>query len=132
MAQVFPRLFLKGLSKKFHHQQVYEFKYHALKLNISGKTFPKLKFYIKSLPNKCPDEPFQVGPRCSSLRIHIKPTKTTKNNNAPKLAELALTMAKTNRERHKTINENQLCPKGIRRVHSIPEGVHEMAWPLSG
>jgi len=87
-------------TKKFHHQQVYEFKYHNLKLNIAGKTLPQLKNYIKSISNKCPNKPFQFGPRCSTLRINLKPTKTIKYNNAPKLAELAQTLAKTNRERH--------------------------------
>ena len=130
-------VFFKRLihSKKFHHQQVYEFKYHTLKTNFSKRFFPLLKEYILSIhqvPYFIPESAFKAGPRCSQLRIDLKPQKTTKHNNAPRLAEFALTLAKTNRERHKTINGNQLCPKGIRRVHSIPEGVHEMAWPLSG
>ena len=45
-------------SKKFHHQQVYEFKYHTLKTNITGKNFPNLRNYLKSLPDKCPNQPF--------------------------------------------------------------------------
>ena len=89
--------------KKFHHQQIYEFKFHTLKTNIAGKTFPTLRNYIRSLPTKCPNEPFQHGPRCSSLRINIKPQKTTKHNNAPKLTELALTLVKNNRERHQQV-----------------------------
>ncbi len=92
-------------SKKFHHQQVYDFKYHTLKLNIAGKKFPQLKAYIQSLPDKCPDKPFQYGPRCSSFRIDVKPTKTTKQNNAIKLTELALSLAKTNRERHQKVED---------------------------
>jgi len=90
-------------SKKFHHQQVYEFKYHTLKTNIAGKTFPQLKSYITSIyktPYYIPETAFQHGPRCSELQIDLKPQKTTKHNNAPKLAELAQTLAKTNRERH--------------------------------
>ena len=55
-------------SKKFHHQQVYEFKYHTLKTNIAGKTFRQLKSYITSIhniPHFIPETPFQAGPRCS-------------------------------------------------------------------
>jgi ATP-dependent exoDNAse (exonuclease V) beta subunit/transposase-like protein len=90
-------------SKKFYHLQVYNFKYHNLKLNIAGKKFPRLKTYIKSLPEECPDKPFRYGPRCSKLRINIKPTKNTKYNIAPKLAEMAMILAKTNRARHDRI-----------------------------
>jgi len=92
-------------SKKFHHQQVYEFKYHTLKTNFTKRFFPQLKTYITSIhkiPHFIPNSAFQTGPRASQLRIDLKPQKTTKHNNAPRLAELALTLAKTNRERHQT------------------------------
>jgi hypothetical protein len=93
-------------SKKFHHQQVYEFKYHTLKTNFSKRFFPQLKTYITSIhktPHFIPNSAFQTGPRASQLRIDLKPQKTSKHNNAPRLAELALTLAKTNRERHQVI-----------------------------
>ena len=93
-------------SKKFYHQQVYEFKYHTLKTNIAGKTFPKLKSYITSIykvPYFISETAFKVGPRCSKMRINIRPVKITKNNNAPKIAEIAQTLAKTNHDRHSQI-----------------------------
>jgi transposase-like protein len=93
-------------SKKFHHQQVYEFKYHTLKTNFSKRFFPLLKEYIISIhqvPYFIPESAFKSGPRCSQLRIDLKAQKTTKHNNAPRLAELALTLAKTNRERHQAV-----------------------------
>jgi len=95
-------------SKKFYHQQVYEFKYHTLKTNFNGKTFPQLKSYITSIhkiPHFIPETPFQAGPRCSELRIDLKPRKTTKHNNAPRLTELALTLVKTNHERHQKVED---------------------------
>jgi hypothetical protein len=98
-------------SKKFHHQQVYEFKYHTLKTNIAGKTFPALKSYITSIyktPYFIPESVFQGGPRCSELRIDLKPEKITKHNNAPKLALLAQTLAKTNRDRHQQVENTFL------------------------
>jgi len=93
-------------SKKFHHQQVYEFKYHTLKTNFSKRFFPQLKTYITSItkvPYFIPESAFKAGPRCSQLRVDLKPQKTTKHNNAPRMAELALTLAKTNRERHQHV-----------------------------
>jgi transposase-like protein len=93
-------------SKKFHHQQIYEFKYHTLKTNFTKRFFPQLRSYITAIhktPHFIPNSAFQTGPRASQLRIDLKPQKTTKNNNAPRLAELALTLAKTNRERHQVI-----------------------------
>lgn len=90
-------------SKKLYHQQVYEFKYHTLKLNLAGKTFPRLKTYIRSVPRDCPHSEFQSGPRCSGLRVDFKPTRTSKTNNASKLVELALTLARTSYERHEKV-----------------------------
>jgi ATP-dependent exoDNAse (exonuclease V) beta subunit len=93
-------------SKKFHHQQVYEFKYHTLKTNFTKRFFPQLRNYITAIhktPHFIPNSAFQTGPRCSQLRVDLKPQKTTKHNNAPRLAELALTLAKTNRERHQVV-----------------------------
>ena len=93
-------------SKKFHHQQVYEFKYHTLKTNFTKRFFPQLKTYIIAIhktPYFIPDTAFKTGPRASQLKIDLKPQKTTKHNNAPRMAELALSLAKTNRERHQVI-----------------------------
>ena len=77
-----------------------------MKTNFSKRFFPQLKTYITSItkvPYFIPESAFKAGPRCSQLRVDLKPQKTTKHNNAPKLAELALTLAKTNRERHQVI-----------------------------
>lgn len=136
-------------SKKFHHQQVYEFKYHTLKTNIAGKTFPQLKSYITSItrvPYFIPETVFQHGPRCSELRIDLKPQLTTKHNIATKLAELALTLIKTNRERHEKvenfmlINDNDtlaieipvyLRPQELTKHEQSTNGLNITA-PLSG
>ena len=93
-------LYGTGFPKAFFKRLI-----HTLKTNIAGKTFPQLRNYIRSLPSKCPEKPFQSGPRCSTLKIDVKPIKTTKHNNAPRMAELALTLAKTNRERHQKVED---------------------------
>ena len=98
-------------SKKFHHQQVYEFKYHTLKTNIAGKAFPKLKYYITSItrtPNFIPNDVFTHGPRCSELRTDLKFKISTKHNIAVKLAELGQMLAKTNHERHAKVENFML------------------------
>jgi len=110
-------------SKKFHHQQVYEFKLHTLKTNIAGKAFPQLKFYITSIhkiPYFIPETPFQQGPRCSELRIDLKPQKTTKHNNAPRLTELALTLVKINHERHQKVEDFFLINDSATIASEIP------------
>ena len=93
-------------SKKLHHVQVYDFKYHQLKLNFAAKRFPNLREFINEMYIHCPDKFFQSnGPRCSTMRIPFKPRKATKQNNAPKLAGYALQMAKYNRDRHQKIQD---------------------------
>ena len=125
-------------SKKFHHQQVYEFKYHQLKTNIAGKTFPQLRSYLKAIPNKCPNEPFQHGPRCSKMRIHVKPEKTGKSNQAPKLAELALILANTNHERHEKVENFFLTNDSATIAIEVPVYLYpnefdiNLTEPLSG
>jgi transposase-like protein len=91
-------------SKKLHHNQIYNLKYHELKLKFAARKFPRLGNYIEFIFNNCPNDLFKAeGPRCSNLKIDIKPKRVTKYNNAPKLAEFALTLAKTNKERHEKV-----------------------------
>jgi hypothetical protein len=96
-------------SKKLHHVQVYNFKYHQLKLNFAAKNFPNLRNFINEMYIHCPNKVFRSkGPRCSTLRIPFKPRKVTKQNNALKLAGYALQMAKSNRDRHQKIQDFML------------------------
>ena len=136
-------------SKKFHHQQVYEFKYHTLKTNIAGKTFPQLKAYIRSIaksPYFIPESVFQQGPRCSELRIDLKTQKTTKHDITTKQTELAQILAKTNAERHQKvedfmlINDNDtiaievpvyLKPEELTKQEQNKYGIN-LSGPLSG
>jgi hypothetical protein len=96
-------------SKKFYHQQVYEFKYHKLKLNILGKQYPNLKSYLTNLPKELDNRMFKDGLRCSDFpfELKFKKPKITKytTNNATKIARFGLELAKTNRERHQAIED---------------------------
>jgi transposase-like protein len=100
--------------KKFYHQQVYDFKYHTLKLNIAAKTYPTIRTYIKDILTSLDDNIFKSGPRCSTSSEDIKLTLTTnilpkikvrrmKANNATKIASLSKELASINRERHNKI-----------------------------
>jgi transposase-like protein len=96
-------------SKKLHHVQVYDFKYHQLKLNFAAKKFPSLRNFINEMYLHCPNKFFRSkGPRCSTLRVPFKPRKATKQNNAIKLAGYALQMARSNRDRHQKIQDFML------------------------
>jgi transposase-like protein len=98
-------------SKRFHHQQVYEFKYHKLKLNIAGKQFPHLKTYLTSLisNNGFNNVMFWEGPRCSNfpgrLNLPDQRIKEIKNNNATKIVKFGLELANSNYERHQAIED---------------------------
>jgi len=64
------------------------------------------------------------GPRCSELKIDLKPQKTTKHNIATKLAELALTLAKTNRERHEKVENFMLINDNDTIAIEVPVYIH--------
>jgi transposase-like protein len=100
--------------KKFHHQQVYDFRFHTLKLNIAAKRYPAVREYINEVLSSLDSTLFESGPRCSSPGEDIKKTFTSgilteiKDrkmglNNATKIASLSKELARTNRERHSRI-----------------------------
>ena len=106
--------------KKLYHQQVYEFKYHQLKLNIAAKEYPKLRDYLKAVAasetrNERMDRElgkmFEASAtRCSSYKPpeHALPpvqVKRLRTNNATKMAGLAITLAKNRAARHEAVEE---------------------------
>jgi transposase-like protein len=112
-------------SKKLHHVQVYNFKYHDLKLNLAAKKFPSLRKYIRDMYESCPNELFKKeGPRCSSLRIEIKPRKIPKANNAPKLANFGTTLARSSKSHHQKVEDFMLINDSATIATEIPVFVH--------
>jgi transposase-like protein len=95
--------------KKFHHQQVYEFNYHKLKLNILGNQYPSLKSYLTNLPKELDNKLFRDSLRCSDFPFELEfPNPRIKRyaaNNATKIAVFGKELAKTNRERHQAIED---------------------------
>ena len=70
-------------SKKFYHQQVYDFKYHQLKLNITAKKYPGVKTYINKILASLDNSLFETGPRCSAPTEDIKQALSA--NTLPKI-----------------------------------------------
>ncbi|MEE9151613.1 MAG: PD-(D/E)XK nuclease family protein, partial [Thermoplasmata archaeon] len=60
------------------------------------------------------------GPRCSTLRIDIKPIRVTKYNNAPKLAEFVLHLAKTGKDRHEKVQDFMLVNDSATIAMELP------------
>ncbi len=98
-------------TRRLFHPQPYLFKAHSLKLNIKGKQFPKLKWYINSMLNDPKDYLFQSKDilRCSTLANEIdlpKPNiRSVKNSPACRMTDLALELTKTKSERHEKVEE---------------------------
>ncbi len=120
-------------SKKFYHQQVYEHKFHTLKLNIAAKRFPNLRKYIINIQNKCPNYLFKnkQSIRCSNINSNIKLKisefqKLTKENNALKLCKLALCLAKKNNERHQKVEEFMLINDSATVAVEVPVFLFKM------
>jgi len=112
-------------SKKLHHVQVYNLKYHQLKLNFAAKKFPKLRKYITEIFDKCPHNLFRAeSPRCSSFKIHIKPTRITKHNNATRLAAFAQNLARSNTERHEKVEDFMLVNDSATISTELPVFLH--------
>lgn len=104
-------------TRRFLHSQVYDFRYHSLKLNIHGRQFPGLKAYLHAL-EKGDDEQlsgqstlFDDSHRCSDstpeMKKRLPPPKSRHHSDhtASRMAALALTLARTARDRHPKVEE---------------------------
>ncbi len=100
--------------RKFYHQQVYDFKYHRLKLNIAAKEYRGIRTYFNDILTSLDNTIFETGPRCSypsedikqTLSAHILPkikVRRIKTNNAMKIASMSVELARTKRDRHNKI-----------------------------
>lgn len=90
---------------RFHHQQIYPFTYHNLKLNLKSKQIPQLKRYINWVERSLPTTIFLSGPRASQCstckKIKTKQIKTI----APELTRLALNLQGKNQSAHEAVEQ---------------------------
>lgn len=95
--------------KKLHHQQIYHFKFHHLKINMAAKSYRNLRTYLWEVYEKDKSKIFTDSTlRCSSLKIDNLPEYkpyVSKNNNATRMTQLALTLAKNRATRHEAVEE---------------------------
>jgi transposase-like protein len=119
-------------SQKLQHKQVYEFKLHKAKLELLKKELPELKFqllknYLEKIPTQdfphhiftIPDE--ELEKRASQLKANLlKITKLEKQNLANALASLGLQLAKTNKERHETIQNFMIINDSVTVACEVP------------
>lgn len=92
---------------RFHHQQLYLFQYHGLKLNIASKTFPQLRRYITWVEHHLPHTMFTQGPRMSQTHITTTTTSEKKTNILPSITKHILDLPHQPRHAHDLI-ENYL------------------------
>lgn len=91
--------------QRFHHQQIYPFTYHNLKLNLNSKQFPQLKRYINWVERSLPTNIFLSGPRASQCIINKKIKTKPKNSIAPELAKLSLALQGKNQSAHEAVEQ---------------------------
>ncbi|MDP2908245.1 MAG: PD-(D/E)XK nuclease family protein [Nanoarchaeota archaeon] len=127
-------------SKKFYHEQVYNFQVHKAKLGLlfedtefsEHKKFLPVKEYLEKVPTEdfphhifgpkesCPEDQ-KTENRASQLKMNLLPTiKLSKNNMANKLAGLALCLAKNNKERHEKVQEFMLVNDSVTVAVEVP------------
>jgi len=95
-------------AKKLYHVQIYEFKYHQLKLNIAAKTFPQLKRYLLEVASTDNSKTFTATKtRCSTFKADLQPSniRPIKSNNAIKMTRMALSLVKHRAKRHEAIEK---------------------------
>ena len=141
-------------AKKLYHQQVYEFKYHQLKLNIAAKEYPKLRDYLRQVAasetrNERMDRELgkmfeSSATRCSSYKpppqtFPPAQVKRLRTNNATKMAQLAITLAKNRAARHEAVEDffiaNDSTTVAVEiPVYLLPEEAPELCLkePLTG
>ena len=91
--------------QRFHHQQIYPFAYHNLKLNLKSKQLPQLKRYINWVKRSLPTKIFLSGPRASQMMIDKKIKTKQKKSIAPKLTRLALSAKNKNQSAHDAVEQ---------------------------
>jgi ATP-dependent exoDNAse (exonuclease V) beta subunit len=120
------------LAQNFDHGQVYAFRLHKAKLELLSKELPGqksslLKAYLEKIPTKdFPHHIFRMGgegmeKRASQMEMQtLDFIRIRKENRANVLAGLALRLAKTNKERHETIQKFMLANDSVTIAAEVP------------
>jgi len=90
---------------RFHHQQIYPFTYHNLKLNLKSKHLPQLRRYVNWVERHLPTKIFLNGPRASQCTINQEITVKQKETIAPELARFAMATKRKNQSVHEVVEQ---------------------------
>lgn len=119
-------------STRLHHQQVYHYRIHRVKLdsllttpseNPSGETVPPLADYLVSMVKGCPHRLFQQEERGSSLKSGFDLDGVAireRRNMATRIAQFAAQGAMRNRERHDTVQKFMLANDSVTVATEVP------------
>jgi transposase-like protein len=108
------------------HQQAYQFQVHRAKLDLllahaDHAAFQGLKQYFGSVDDHFPHQLFQASrERSSKFPVELHPPITRKENNATRLAALALPTSPTNKNRHETLQRFMLINDSVTVAVEIP------------
>lgn len=111
---------------RLEHQQVYQFEVHRAKLDLllsqaDHTAFQELKRYFESIGKDFPHQIFQTShQRSSKFPVELHPPITRKENNATRLAALALPTSPTNKKRHETLQRFMLINDSVTVAVEIP------------
>jgi transposase-like protein len=94
------------LSKRFKHDQIFTYKLHTLKLNLMGKSQPRMKDYLFGILRSFDSRPFDSGHRCSESVLFDKTTaKNLTTSTAPLLCRMGLETARRAVDRHDNVEK---------------------------
>jgi len=104
LAEKYPQT-IKSFSFR-HSGKIYNYKYHIPKLNEFTKKYPHLISYITNLHKFIDNSKFIDSNRCSKQDLNIiRNLKHQPNNSLNKVTKKALELARTNKQRHKAIED---------------------------
>jgi ATP-dependent exoDNAse (exonuclease V) beta subunit len=113
-------------TKFLEHRQLYKFQVHQAKLDLLIEEcglpgLERLKEYFRKVETDFPHHIFQTGEhRSSKFPAELHPTIVRKENNATRLAALALPTSPNNKKRHETLQRFMLTNDSVTVAVEIP------------
>jgi transposase-like protein len=119
-------------SHTFHHQQVYRFQLHRVRLDLLTQSnaqlathncgdITSLKEYLASIETHFPHHLFQdTGHRSSKFPAELNPPINRKENHATRTAALVLPTSPNNKRRHETLQRFMLANDSVTIAVEVP------------
>jgi transposase-like protein len=107
-------------TRELHHQQVFPFRYHTLKLNIASKLHPGIKRYIGWVISSLPDRMFMEGPRASTFKMDKDLVAVETKDDVTSLCKLALERSSHPDSAHTSVEDFFLTNDDITVCTELP------------